>query len=63
MALITCPECGAQISNKATFCPHCGLSYGYAGKCPKKACKKATSQTSKAPKRLRQHKKVVRAQI
>lgn len=25
MALITCPECGAQISNKATFCPHCGL--------------------------------------
>jgi uncharacterized membrane protein YvbJ len=24
MALITCPECGAQISDKATTCPQCG---------------------------------------
>ncbi|MCD7735240.1 MAG: PH domain-containing protein [Clostridiales bacterium] len=24
MALIKCPECGAQISDKAASCPHCG---------------------------------------
>lgn len=24
MALINCPECGKEISNKATSCPHCG---------------------------------------
>ena len=24
MALIKCPECGAEISDKATSCPHCG---------------------------------------
>ena len=26
MALITCPECGMQISDKAPSCPHCGVS-------------------------------------
>ena len=25
MALIKCPECGTQISDKATICPHCGI--------------------------------------
>ena len=24
MALINCPECNKQISDKATACPHCG---------------------------------------
>ena len=24
MALITCPECHGQVSDKATACPHCG---------------------------------------
>lgn len=24
MSLIQCPECGKEISNKATSCPHCG---------------------------------------
>ena len=24
MALITCPECNGQVSDKATVCPHCG---------------------------------------
>ena len=24
MALIKCPECGAEISDKATVCPKCG---------------------------------------
>lgn len=24
MALIQCPECSGQISQKAWFCPHCG---------------------------------------
>lgn len=25
MALITCPECGKQVSDKAASCPHCGI--------------------------------------
>lgn len=25
MALITCPECGKEISDKATTCPNCGM--------------------------------------
>lgn len=25
MALIKCPECGKEISNKAKVCPHCGI--------------------------------------
>lgn len=24
MALIKCPECGREISDNATVCPHCG---------------------------------------
>jgi hypothetical protein len=30
MALIKCPECQRQISNKATACPHCGHPQGPA---------------------------------
>lgn len=26
MALINCPECGKQVSNKAEKCPHCGTT-------------------------------------
>ena len=26
MAIISCPECSNQISDKATYCPHCGFS-------------------------------------
>ena len=25
MALINCPECGTEINDKATICPHCSL--------------------------------------
>ena len=25
MALIKCPDCGSQISDKAALCPHCGI--------------------------------------
>ena len=25
MALVTCPECGAEVSDQAPSCPHCGL--------------------------------------
>lgn len=28
MALITCPECGTQVSDKAAACPHCGYPIG-----------------------------------
>lgn len=34
MALINCPECGREISEKATSCPHCGIPLG-----KKKFCK------------------------
>ena len=27
MALISCPECNKQISDKAKFCPHCGFPF------------------------------------
>lgn len=30
MALITCPECGGQLSDKATVCVHCGFPIGNA---------------------------------
>ncbi|MBQ2953765.1 MAG: zinc ribbon domain-containing protein [Clostridia bacterium] len=33
MALITCPECGKQISDRAKACPHCGFDLN-APKCP-----------------------------
>lgn len=26
MALISCPECGNQVSDKAATCPHCGIN-------------------------------------
>lgn len=34
MALINCPECGKEISDKATNCPNCGMPIGN-----KKFCK------------------------
>lgn len=30
MALITCPECGKQVSDKASHCPNCGLPLNQA---------------------------------
>lgn len=30
MAMITCPECGKQISDKATACPNCGAALSAA---------------------------------
>jgi predicted nucleic acid-binding Zn ribbon protein len=32
MALVACPECGAQISDKATTCPQCGHPMLTAGR-------------------------------
>lgn len=34
MALINCLECGKQISDKATVCPHCGCPIASRVKCP-----------------------------
>ncbi len=35
MAIIKCPECGRQISDKAPTCPHCGVEIaGKITKCP-----------------------------
>ena len=35
MALINCPECGNQVSDKATNCPHCGNPIDTKTYCPK----------------------------
>lgn len=32
MSLINCPECGLQISNEASSCPHCGFGSKIKGK-------------------------------
>jgi hypothetical protein len=32
MALINCPECGAQVSDQAVSCPNCGHPIKPAGK-------------------------------
>ena len=35
MAIIKCPECGHQISDKAPICPNCGVEIaGKIAKCP-----------------------------
>lgn len=49
MALITCPECGAQISNKATFCPHCGLPTAILENALKRPVKKPRRKHPKLP--------------
>lgn len=33
MALVNCPECGQQISNMATHCPHCGIGLKLCPEC------------------------------
>ena len=35
MALIKCPECGKQVSDKAPACPGCGSPIDTAIRCPK----------------------------
>ncbi len=35
MALIKCPECGNQVSDKAPSCPTCGNPINTAMTCPK----------------------------
>ena len=35
MAIIRCPECGHEISDKASFCPSCGVAIaGKVTECP-----------------------------
>lgn len=34
MALTTCPECGAQVSDQASSCPKCGVPLSRVIKCP-----------------------------
>ena len=44
MALITCPECGRKISDKATACPHCGCPVAGYITCPE--CGKQVPETA-----------------
>ncbi len=34
MALIDCPECGSQVSDRAPTCPHCGVPIALAANAP-----------------------------
>lgn len=34
MAIIICPECGKEVSDKASTCPHCGISIAELERCP-----------------------------
>lgn len=51
MALMKCPECGLQVSDKALACPHCGYPLDNAVKKEKRTrtCDKAET----ASKRIR----------
>ena len=44
MAMISCPECGKQISDKAAACPNCGYS-GTAAKVPTQAAPGTAAQS------------------
>ena len=46
MALITCPECNGQVSDKAAVCPHCGFPISAQQKKPKEI---KNEQASPAP--------------
>ena len=35
MAMISCPECGKQVSDKAKACPNCGTPIDTRTYCPK----------------------------
>ena len=35
MAIIKCPECGKEVSNKARSCPNCGAPIDKKTYCPK----------------------------
>lgn len=34
MALIVCPDCKKEISDKAKSCPHCGFTFGEENNAP-----------------------------
>ena len=36
MSLLPCPECRAEISSRAHFCPRCGYPFEYEGRSEKK---------------------------
>ena len=63
MALVNCPECSAQISDRAAFCPHCGLPMALPKNELKKPVKKVKPETSKTAKWIWQHKETDRPEI
>ena len=48
MALIQCPECGSQVSDKALSCPRCGYPIPSAEK-PRKSPKTSAKRHPKLP--------------
>ncbi len=51
MALINCPQCGKQVSDKAPRCPHCGLDMTVPYQPPQPQPQK-TEETQKKPRKV-----------
>lgn len=53
MALVTCPECGNQVSGSAVACPKCG--FGMSGARETKATGRPLTTIQETSKRLKLH--------
>ncbi|MBK5929201.1 zinc ribbon domain-containing protein [Halochromatium salexigens] len=49
MALIDCPECGGQVSDRAPTCPHCGVPIANSANASIGAKSEQRTQTATAP--------------
>ena len=64
MALITCPECGREVSNQSQICPHCGFPISkYIIREKKKADSELRSQKGSKQDRSPKKKKSKKAKI
>lgn len=52
MALIDCPECGGQVSDRAPTCPHCGVPIVAATAAPQAAPQLAAAQAPRTESEL-----------
>lgn len=57
MALIKCPECGHQVSDKASACPNCGCPIAFANSQPKsQTAQSITAKPVKEPEWVKKYK-------
>jgi hypothetical protein len=65
MALIVCPECGGQVSDRAPTCPHCGVPIvaATATPAPEDASESAASESTSGSKASAAYKETFSPQI